>query len=1053
MNKHLLLIAATALASLTAGAESPRSIAATGSGMRQIIRVAPQVAQVTDPASAPMKAPDNAVEVPFTHQLGKDSPVVDLVKNHYTVINANGDNRQWQVATVNSYSACMAPNAADIDANDDWLITVPIHMPAGDYTVSFDLGYLSGTAVTLGVMLGTAPTVEGMIAEIAPETVYTTKDQTTYSYPCAIPEDGYYYIGFHCTTTKAQKSAVKLFNVDVKAGAVVQVDPPAAGELSWELAPKGELKATVKYTAPTKTKSGADLTEISKVEITSRWGVDKFTYTDVTPGQTIVIEDVEMYQGINNRFTGVAYVGDTAGDMVEYKSIFCGKDTPLAPTNVRLQPTADYTGAILTWDAVGNVGENGGYVDPEAVTYYIFDAFGSYYDPAVAETPETTVTLTYPDLQGQDFMAYQVTAGYGENYSLDCSSNIVVVGQPAALPFSESFADGYYEGVWCLDPATSYNGQQYGTVNDDYFASLIDPEDPDAPTPLTSFDGDNGFLYWLPMEKNVMFGLMSVRADISTAVNPVLEFRYQGQGSTIDIFVAAGDGQLQLVKSIDLQAEPANGWTLARLPLSEYKSAGAVSFEIRLTATHNDDDHTWSVPVDNIVVRDLVDTDVRIVSSASSAAKTSPAKSLDFNAHIQNTGLNAADLTAQLYIGDVKVDQQTLGNVEADAFADTRLTYAVPVNAPETLNARLVVTAAGESTSAVKEATFEIPVEYAPYPGITDLAAQPDDAGETVTLTWSAPVIAEPQPTTVFEDFENDSYTPMSINGCGGWTVHDGDGARTINVFYETDNPYQTAPMAFQLFNRTIAKVPSQYWIDAQPHSGETYMLAPTAYYDDNDNYLISPELSGNAQTVTFWAKSFSVAWPEYIEVRYSTGGNTVADFPVGNTVEIANYSEDGVPEVWTLFSVELPEGAKYFTIHHTGYYTCALFVDDVTFEGMPDIPADLAVTGYHILRDDNQLTDRPVNATEYVDQLPESAAGQHDYTYTVVPVYNHGIARGENVTVSVSRSGIETIAIDSVDAADTFYTLQGIRVTAANLTPGLYIRLRGTKSAKVLLR
>ena len=65
---------------------------------------------------------------------------------------------------------------------------------------------------------------------------------------------------------------------------------------------------------------------------------------------------------------------------------------------------------------------------------------------------------------------------------------------------------------------------KYGTITDDYFASLFDPEDPEAPAPLKSQDGDKGFYFWLPMEKDVAYGLISTRADISKAKNPVLEF-------------------------------------------------------------------------------------------------------------------------------------------------------------------------------------------------------------------------------------------------------------------------------------------------------------------------------------------------------------------------------------------------------------------------------------------------------------------------------------------------------------------------------------------------
>lgn len=998
-------------------------------------------------------APANAVEVPFKHELGKDSKDVDFIKENYTTINANGDNRQWQVASVNGYSACMAPNADDIDANDDWLITMPIHMTAGNYTVAFDLGYMSGTGVILEVKLGTAPTVEGMTAEIVGPTTFTEKDQKTYEYNCAIPSDGYYYIGFHCMTTKDLKSALKLFNVSVEPGEVVVVDPPAAGTLTWVLAPKGELKATVTYTAPTKTISGADLKEITKVELTSRWTVDKFEFTDVVPGQ-VIVQEVPMYQGINNRFTGVAYVGDVAGEMVEYKSIFCGKDTPLAPENVTLKTTADYTGAVLSWDPVGEVGENGGYVDPEEVTYYIFDAFGSYYDPAIAETKKTSVTLSYPELVGQDLFAYQVTAGYEDNYSLDNASNIAIVGTPAELPFKESFPGGVYEGMWALDPLTDYYGQQYGTISDDYFAGMVDPDDPDSPEPLKSFDGDNGFFYWLPYEKNVMFGLMSLRADISKAANPVLEFRYQGQGSTIDVLVAGGTDDLEVVHTIDLKENPTQGWALCRVPLTDYKAAGAVNFEIRLTATHNDDEHTWSVPLDAIAVRDLVETDLSITSASASASRLAPGQTLTVKARIHNQGTEAADASAVLYVNGEQADELSLGELAADAFANAEFEYTVPLNAGDQLDVKVSAVADGDAIVSNNDFECTVGVKHLPYPTVGNLTAVAADNGKSVTLAWDEPVLDTPEPQTVFEDFESDEYVPMSISGAGDWTVYDGDGETTINVFSETYNPYQTKPMAFQLFNRDLAN--PYYDEDCDPHSGSSFMLAPTSYFADNDNWLISPELSGRAQTITFYAKSFSITWAESMEVLYSTTDNNHESFiaePLLKVEAIENgwYMDGGVPEVWQKYEVELPEGAKHFAIRHFGWYTCALFVDDVTYEAVPEIPTDLTVTGYHVMRDNVLLTDEPVGDTNYVDTLPDHDS-EIEVTYSVMPVYNYGVGRSEQIAVKASSS-VETVEIAEIDANDAFYNLQGVRVNHSDIAPGVYIRVRANQAAKVYVK
>lgn len=1004
--------------------------------------------------------PTNAIDVPFVHGLGKNSQDVETVKK-YTVIDGNNDGRTWKVAAMTDYTACMLPNVADINEADDWLITVPVYMPAGDYIMSFECGYTGSgaTGIKLEVKLGASPTVEGLTAEIAPPTVYTVKDKTKYEYNCNIPTDGYYYIGVHNITPKEIKGTVKLFSVGVRSGSVEPVepvDPPAAGTLTWELAPKGELKANIKYVAPTKTKSGADLKEITKVLITSRWEVDKFEYTDVKPGQTIEINDVEMYAGINNRFTAVAYVGETAGDKVEHKNIWCGPDTPLAPQNVKLVAAEDFKSAVLSWDPVGETGEHGGYVDPAAVTYYIFDAFGSYYDPAIATTTGTSVKIEYPDLKGQDFVAYQVTAGYGENYSLETASDILTIGEPYKVPFTESFKNGRYDDIWLVDPKSDNSNQMQGTVDDTYFPSLIDPEDPEAPAPLVSQDGDNGFFYWLPYEKDVMYGMISPRVDIAGAANPALEFWYQGQGSDIDVMVSKDDAPFETVRTIDMQAEPTtSGWTLASIPLADYKDAKAIQFELRLRAAHNDADHTWSVPIDNIRVRDIVDKDLRLVSFAV-PSNARVGEKLTLKAHVENLGKEADGAVVAWTVNGNAVGTSALPAMAANGFADAEFEYTVPVNTDEVLEVKAEAVLEGDGCAANNVAEASVKVRLNNYPTVADLAGRATGNGAEVSLTWTAPSLEGiTDPKTVAEDFESEDYTPMSITGAGGWTVYDGDKLKTYNIFRELYNPYQTQPIGFQLFNRTVAEVQETYWEDAAPHSGETFMMAPSCQSGDNDNWLISPELSGNEQTVSFWAKSMIISWGESFEVLYSTTGNSPESFT--QTVEVENYPADGiVPETWTEFKVALPKGAKHFAIHHKTHDTLALLVDDVTYESAPEVPADIALTGYHIFRDGVQITSEPVTETAYTDSPVEAGAadGEYTYSYVVVPIYNCGPAPKSNeVTVSVVSTAIDEVNAGGKGASAVYYNLQGVRVPAGRLVPGVYVRVADGRSEKVVVK
>lgn len=164
--------------SLIAGAANPdiRFASRTQGGLKEINRQHHAVTARTQPLKAARvaaEAPENAVEVPFTHDLGKAGTEV----KNYTNINVNDDNRKWQYGTVSGYAACMVPNADNIDQNDDWLFTVPIHLVPGEYVVSFEVGMMGSgaTAVEMNVALGTAPTVEAATSVICPATQYTEK--------------------------------------------------------------------------------------------------------------------------------------------------------------------------------------------------------------------------------------------------------------------------------------------------------------------------------------------------------------------------------------------------------------------------------------------------------------------------------------------------------------------------------------------------------------------------------------------------------------------------------------------------------------------------------------------------------------------------------------------------------------------------------------------------------------------------------------------------------------------------------------------------------------
>lgn len=56
-------------------------------------------------------------------------------------------------------------------------------------------------------------------------------------------------------------------------------------------------------------------------------------------------------------------------------------------------------------------------------------------------------------------------------------------------------------------------------------------------------------------------------------------------------------------------------------------------------------------------------------------------------------------------------------------------------------------------------------------------------------------------------------------------------------------------------------------------------------------------------------------------------------------------------------------------------------------------------------------------------------------------------------VTFTSTTSGITDITVDNSNAPVEFYNLQGVRVNADNLTPGIYVRRQGSQVSKVLVK
>ncbi|MDE5657493.1 MAG: choice-of-anchor J domain-containing protein, partial [Muribaculaceae bacterium] len=190
-------------------------------------------------------------------------------------------------------------------------------------------------------------------------------------------------------------------------------------------------------------------------------------------------------------------------------------------------------------------------------------------------------------------------------------------------------------------------------------------------------------------------------------------------------------------------------------------------------------------------------------------------------------------------------------------------------------------------------------------------------------------------------------------------------------------------------------------------------------------------------------------------EIYCSTTDNAPPSF-TDRIDSVTGFTSDGiVPEEWTQFTVTLPAGAKYFAIRHNTYDTLALFIDDVTYEAAPSQPDDLAIIGYHIFRNGEPVTTELHDGVVYTDSPlnSEYPDGDYEFSYTVVPVYNHGAVAQSNVaTIVLTQSGIDEITSET-DAPAVWYNMQGMRVDGSALTPGVYVRVKGNRADKITVK
>lgn len=965
------------------------------------------------------------LSVPTTFDLTKKD-----VFEIFQVIDANDDEKTWKwsesYGTYYSYSSSLAA--------DDYLVSAPVKFEAGkNYRVVVTANCAdAGYPEAFRVLVGKEATVAGLNTLIADTTWVATEEAESNEAEFTATEDGTYYVAIQAVSP-ANMWRLNISSLAIEKGAEPTA-PAAVTEFAAVAGEKGALEVNVSFNAPAKAVNGTDLTDNLTINVLRDGEVVK-TFEAAAPGSSLNWKDENVEQSKTYVYQVVASNASGAGLKSDKVSVYVGFDVPADLAN--LTATDNATSIKFAWDKVGEVGATGGYVNPAAVDYEVWSLkivetmFGQSldYDQLLAsETDKDNYVLAENTDEGvQDYKYWAVqpvnVAGVGTPAVAS-----MLVGAPYTLPFFESFTGSAFHYIW-----------DYSS-NAGIFVSEESSDDDAVALQLTALDE--------PGTVDIFTGKVSLK----NAANPTLLFDVKS--ATVSKINVIGSVEGGAFTAIQADAPVTSEYTTIKVPLNDLQDARFVQLGFRAdfaNPTIEDIDletyeyvYTWGdlLTIDNIRIVDLYEHDVEVALNAPASVVAGSAAKLQVK--VSNNAENAANgFTLKLTAGEKEIYNKTFNealkpfssiDVEA-AFETTVFDEAGDV----TLTAEVVYendlnpdNNADEAVITVKE-----PTATAPSNLVAEQTAEQAEKGE-VTLTWTAP--AEGAAQEVTEDFTAYENGANETGLVGEWTLVNANGKTKGSLFQDLELANDGLAKAWQVFNPEAYGITNPSFNGPNGSLSESYLISgynlEGQTYPDNDDWLISPVLTGIAQEISFDISALDVQYgPSSYEVLASSTDTELASFTKVAGAELTTAG-------WGKVTAQLPEGTKFFAIRNTtpGDGALCVALGNIKYQkgGAKaesfNIYVDAATAG---------------NTTEATAILKELAAGNH--VFAVTAVYANG-AESKPVTATLDVTNAINEILSS-GKSFTIYTVDGklINRQATNLNglKGSYI----INNKKVILK
>ena len=437
---------------------------------------------------------------------------------------------------------------------------------------------------------------------------------------------------------------------------------------------------------------------------------------------------------------------------------------------------------------------------------------------------------------------------------------------------------------------------------------------------------------------------------------------------------------------------------------------------------------------------------------------------------VSNQGTEKVDaFTVELYDKDNKLIASSNGaGIEPAGTQKVNLIVIPQAKDLYEMTVPAVVNCQGDQNLSNNSKTGKFAVAPLSYPAPTELTGMKN--GTNVKLLWKAPDLTKPYYETTFESFED--YPSFTVSDLGEWSMIDADAKEYTMQFRTSDGrwiDYENCagPMAFQLIDLSqIIGTEDEGWSSA---SGKKILISVYSSGGGNDDWLISPELTTEAQTISVCAKSLNYerSGLESMEILYSETDKQAESFK-----SLKQVSE--IPTQWTECKFDLPKGAKYFAIH-SKKANSALMIDDIRYVKAGTQQVTLDLQGYNIYRDGEKRNEALLSALTFVDNNIEE---DKTYNYFVTAVYAQGESDFSNVYQQSATSSVENIAGGntsvSVNSAEgkiivkglngqqvSLYTLSGTKLyttsgkekLALQVPAGVYIVRIDQSSYKVIVK